>query len=126
MSDVKNRLRRFRLNFEDAFTATKDFSFSPHERSKLFGFVIEYEEDIDHIRGAATVLLQVDVETRVELVESLHARLVGMMGTDPKLLAKWFETKLADLDNRTPKDVLRSGMIEDLKKVEGLVRRATG
>ena len=107
------------------FVATKSLGLPAHERAMLFGYEIEHEEDIDHIPNAAKHMLHIDLSTRVMLLAQTLKHLETAYGTDPKRHKEWFNTKLAKLDNRSPREYLRAGWLENVRKVAHVAAHAT-
>lgn len=97
------------------------------ERAKLLGFDEDVGDNPEYLSHQLKFCGKGnDVEERCELVIDIKSRLTGLTSEDDEVEKRWLDTKQESMNNRTPKSLMISGDIAELRLVAGLLQRVTG
>ena len=97
------------------------------ERARLLGFDEDVGDNPEYLSHQLKFCGKGnDVEERCELVIDIKSRLAGLLDADDKAEKRWLDVKQESMGNRTPKSLMVSGDIADLRLISGLLQRVTG
>lgn len=125
----KSALTRYRKLAREGFNMLRFLGLSPEAQGRALGFDISWQGELDDIKSSVTKTRNFDVEQRIELMIMILARAEALFADSKATrsnLPKWFKTKIAEFDSRTPLSMISSGHMHELTTVNSYLRSLVG
>lgn len=124
--EVKAAWRKYDSTLESGFNILEHLGFSTVQRGRVLGYHINWPSDIRAIAEHAKAFRNEDIETRLNLLIRIMARVDALFQHENGDVQKWFTSRNQALANRTPRATMSSGDMRDLVLIDSHLARMTG